>query len=212
MLKKWKVIAPLALSAAGALAAAAVVLLKKDPAEVPKAAAPVKGKAAAAPAKAPKAAPKNLLTGSYSFISGFQNAATVEMTLDYDADALSYAVVEEDFLSYSSDSHVAIVEGEDFRLQIEYAAFYGGEDFLAHIRHVEEKYQGFAPVRFGSVEGVQYLDGDALCFHFAIPDDSDSYLLVTVFKAPGNDAELTDLPQDPNLAALLGSIRFRVSR
>ena len=107
-MKKWTILAPLGLAAAGA---AALLLLKKKPEAK---AASVK----AAPAKkpAPAKAPANLKTGSYSFISGFQNAVTVDMTLDYDADAFSFAVVEEGFLSYSSDSHVAILEGEDFSL------------------------------------------------------------------------------------------------
>ena len=108
-MKKWTILAPLGLAAG---AAAALLLLKKKPAE--KAAAPK-----AAPQKAAPKAPANLKQGSYSFISGFQNAATVDMSLDYDSDAFSFAVVEEGFLSYSSDSHVAILEGEDFSLQVE---------------------------------------------------------------------------------------------
>ena len=90
-MKKWTILAPLGLAAAGA---AALVLLKKKPEAK---AAPAKGGPAKKPA--PVKAPANLKTGSYSFISGFQNASTVEMTLDYDADRFSFAVVEENFLS-----------------------------------------------------------------------------------------------------------------
>ena len=201
-MKKWTILAPLGLAAG---AAAALVLLKKKPAE--KAAAP---KAAPAKKDAPKA-PANLKTGSYSFISGFQNAVTVDMTLDYDADAFSFAVVEEGFLSYSSDSHVAILEGEDFSLQVEYAAYYSGEDFAAHCASLAEKHQDFAPVRYGSVDAVKYLEGDNLCFCIPIPQDDHSYVLVLLFKAKGNDTPLPDLADDPDLGAMLASVRFRKS-
>ena len=77
-MKKWTILAPLGLAAAGA---AALVLLKKKPEAK---AAPAKGGPAKKPA--PAKAPANLKTGSYSFISGFQNASTVKMTLDYGAD------------------------------------------------------------------------------------------------------------------------------
>ena len=197
-MKKWMILAPLGLAAAGA----ALLLLKKKP----EAKAAVK----AAPAKkpAPAKAPANLKTGSYSFISGFQNASTVEMTLDYDADKFSFAVVEENFLSYSSDSHVAILEGEDFSLQLEYAAYYPGEDFAAHCASLAEKHQDFAPVRYGSVDAVKYLEGDALSFCLPIPEDAQSYVQVLLFKAKGNDTPLPDLADDPDLGAMLASVRF----
>ncbi len=186
-MKKWTILAPLGLAAAGA---AALLLLKKNK------------------KPAPAKAPANLKTGSYSFISGFQNASTVEMTLDYDADKFSFAVVEENFLSYSSDSHVAILEGEDFSLQLEYAAFYPGEDFAAHCASLSEKHQDFAPVRYGSVDAVKYLEGDALSFCLPIPEDSQSYVQVLLFKAKGNDTPLPDLADDPDLGAMLSSVRF----
>ena len=199
-MKKWMILAPLGLAAG---AAAALVLLKKKPAE--KASAP---KSAPAKKDAPKA-PANLKTGSYSFISGFQNAATVDMSLDYDSDAFSFAVVEEGFLSYSSDSHVAILEGEDFSLQLEYAAYYSGEDFASHCAALAEKHQDFAPVRYGSVDAVKYLEGDNLCFCIPIPEDSHSYVQVLLFKDKGNDTPLPDMAEDPDLGAILSSIRFR---
>ena len=179
-MKKWMILAPLGLAAAGA----ALLLLKKKPAE----------KAASAktvPVKkpAPAKAPANLKTGSYSFISGFQNASTVEMTL-------------------SSDSHVAILEGEDFSLQLEYAAFYPGEDFAAHCASLAEKHQDFAPVRYGSVDAVKYLEGDALSFCLPIPEDAHSYVQVLLFKAKGNDTPLPELAEAPDLSAILSSVRF----
>ena len=204
MLQKWKVIGPLALGAAGALAAAAAILLKK-PAEEAATAAKVSAPSAPAPAA-------NLKTGSYSFISGYKDAATVELSLDYDPEKFSFAVVEDGFLSDSSDSHVALVYGEDFNIQLEYAGFYAGEDFPAHGKTLVERYQSAGPVEFGALTGICYVDGDALCIALPIPEDDNSYVLVTVLKAADNDTELMDLPADPALGAMLGSISFDIRR
>ena len=202
MLRKWKVIGPLALGAAGALAAAMAILLKKPAEEA--------AGASAAPKKSVPAGP--LSTGIYSFISGNKDAVTVELSLDYNPERFSFEVVAEDFLSYSSDTHVALVSGEDFRFQLEYADYYRGEDFPALGRSLTERYQTAAPVDFGEVTGICYVEGDGLCIALPIPDNDHSYVLVTVFKAPDNDAELLDLPADPELGAMLGSIRFQSHR
>jgi hypothetical protein len=194
-MKKWTILAPLGLAAG----AAALLLMKKKGAK----AAP-----AAKEADAKKAPPANWKTGSYSFISGYQNAATVELRLGYDGDKFSYAVVSEDFLSYSSDSHVALVQGKDFSLQLEYAAYFTGEDFAAHCASLAEKHKSFAPVRYGSVDAVKYLEGDTLCFCVPIPEDEHSYIQVLVFKDKGNDTPLPELAKDPDLSAMLESIRF----
>ena len=171
-LTKWKVLAPLSLAAAGAAALGVVTLLKKiSPTEdAVKTAAPSR-----------TAAPANLKTGSYSFISGYKDAVTLDVSLDYDADKYSFAVIEEDFPSYTSDSHVAVLSGEDFRFQLEYAGYYLGEGFENLIRHVSEKYQGFAPVAYGTNTGVSYTAGDNVCLCFPAGEDPYSYLLVTLF-------------------------------
>ena len=165
---------------------------------------------AAAPKRPAPAAPKNQKTGSYSFISGFQDAATVEVSLDYDADKYSYAVVEEDFLNYTSNSHAAILYGEDFNVQLEYAAYYQGEGFEDLIRQVSEKYRGFAPVAYGGNTGIQYCDGDNVCLCFPAGDDAHSYLLLTLVKGPAWDDEVTALPAHPDLAAMLSSMKVSV--
>ena len=200
-MKKWQMIAPLGLLAAGA--AAAAILLKKKPAA--SGAAPAKGKA---PEKA-KAPAGELRTGSYEFISGFKEAKTVELTLRYDAGRYSFAVIDEEFLAYSSDSHVAVLYGEAFNLQLEYALYYQGEDFAALTREAEGKYQGFGRVAYGGSEGFRYIAGDNVCFCFP-SGDAYSYVLVTLFKAPDNDTELSDMPADPELSALFGSMEIRV--
>ncbi len=201
-MKNTRLLAPLALAAAAALAAGVATLLKK-PAE---AAAPA---AAAAPAPKAPAAPKTRMVGTYSFISGFQNAVTVEMNMDYDGEKYSFVVIEDEFPSYSSDSHVAVVYGEDFNMQLEYAAYYGGEDFAAHCVHLGEKYQGIQPVRYGKLEGVSYIDGDNMCLNLAIPGDANSYLLVTLMKNPDYDEDYTTLPNHPDVGYMLSSLRFQ---
>lgn len=197
MFRKWKVIAPLALTAAGALASGVAILLQKLPKEASPAAESV-----------PTAKPANLKTGSYSFISGFKDAETVELSMDYDPEKFSFAIVEDEFLNYSSDSHVAIVYGEEFNLQLEYAGYYSGEDFAAHSAALMEKYQTRGEITCGTLKGVWVLDGDNIAMHFPIPDDKHSYLLVTVQKTPDYDDELTTLPQYAPLKALLSTVRF----
>ncbi len=199
-MSKNRVVATLSLAAAAALAAGVAALLKKPAQE----AAPV------SPAPAAKAAPKALCVGSYSFISGFQNAATVEMELNYDPEKYSFVVIEDEFPSYSSDSHVALVCGEDFNMQLEYAAYYHGEDFAAHVRGLGEKYQGVAPVRYGETEGVRFIDGDNVCLHLPIPNDTNSYLLVTLMKNPEYDEDYTTLPAHKDVQAMLASLRYTI--
>lgn len=198
-MKKWQIIVPLSLAAVGG--AIGLVLMRKKAPAAPAAKAQSSGRAAPA-----KKAPANEKTGSYSFISGFRNAATMELTLRYDADRFSFDVVEEDFLVYSSDSHVALMEGEDFLLQIEYAAFYTGEDFEAHTKAVREKHGDLVPAAFGANRGIRYFEGDNVCFHF--PVDEHSYVLITAMKAKGNDDPLSALPEYEDLKDILGSIQL----
>ena len=200
-MRKNRIIASLAVTAAAALAAGVATLLKKPAQE---AAAP----ASAAPS-AP-AVPKMRMCGSYSFISGYQDAVTVELGMDYDGENYSFVVIEDEFPSYSSDSHVAVVYGKDFNMQIEYAAFYQGEDFAAHCRSVAEKYHGVAPVRYGSHEGIRFIDGDNVCAALPIPGDTHSYVLVTLMKNPDYDEDVSTLPEHPDVRYMLSSLRFQI--
>ena len=201
-MNKWKVIAPLALTAAGALAAGLASLRRKDGAGAP---APAGNAAPPAPGK--------LVTGAYSFISGYQDAATVELTLRFDPERGSFAVVAEDFLSYSSASHVAVYEEEDFKAQIEYVPYYAGEDFEAHTKGLAEKYTDLAPVRYASLRGVRYTDGDAVCLCFPIPGDASSCVLFTLFRVKKDDDHpLAALPESPAVKALLDSAKLELRR
>ena len=189
-MKKWKVIAPLALTAAGALATGiAVLLTKTDDAAVPAAGEK------AAPAVKP-VDPARLKTGSYSFISGYKDAATVELRVSYDGEAFSYTVVEDEFLSESSDS------------QFEYAPFFGGEDFAAHRAALAEKHTDLQEVAFGENRGLQYLAGDNVCIHLPIPGDAYSYVLVTVLKNAAFDGDVTEIPALPAFRQILESVAF----
>jgi len=196
MLVKWKVIAPLALTAAGAVATGIAVLRQKLPPEAP------------AAQTAPTAEAPIPNTGFYSFISGFQDAATVELSIDYDPEKFSFVVVEDEFLNYSSVSHAAILYGNDFNVQLEYAPYYSGEDFAAHRAALEEKYQTRGEIECGAHKGLWVLDGDNIVIHFPIPGDAHSYLLVTVQKTPDYDDEITTLPNYAPLRELLSTIRF----
>ena len=192
----------LALPVAAAGGAAAFLLIKKTSKP-----AGGKGSSASSPAKAP-AVPAAAKEGSYSFISGFQDAATVEMKFTYDAEQFHYAVVEDEFLAESGDSHVGILRGPAFSAQFEYGSYYSGEDFEKHCRELAAKHRDIAAVSCGSLSGMKYRDGDNFCLVFPIPEDSHSYLLVTLVKAPDNDDALEALPDYPELRFLLGSASF----
>lgn len=196
-MNKWKVIAPLGVLAAAGAAAALILKQKDAPAET---GAPKAGKKDA-PAE------KQMKTGEYSFVSGFKDARTVEAALDYDALRFSFDVIGEDFLCYSSDSHVAVITGEDFSMQMEYAPFFKDEDFATLAAAVEKKYKDFARVSFGGVEGIRYREGDGVCFCLAV--DEYSYLLLTLIKAQGCDKTLEELAAGEDLAELLGTLRIR---
>ena len=194
-MNKWKIIAPLgALAAAGA---AAALLLKKKDEPAPKASAGTK-----------KSAPREvqMKTGEYSFVSGFKDARTVEVKLDYDALRFGFDVIGEDFLCFSSDSHVAVISGEDFSMQMEYASFYKGEDFALIGEAAQKKYAHYAPVSFASLEGFRYREGDGVCF--CLPVDEYSYLLLTLLRAEGCDQTIEELAGGEDLRELLDSIRI----
>ena len=197
-MKNWKIVVPLGLAAAGA--AAALLLMKKpadgeSPAEEKKAAPPANGK-----------------EGAYSFISGFKDPVTVEAVIRFDPEKFSFSVISEEYLSPSSDSHVAVLWGEDYHVQMEYAAYYPGEDFEAMSKAVADKFKGVTPVRFVENEGLRYLDGDSYGIRLRIPGDDNSYLLLTVIRAAADPDDFAALPEDPAFAAMLAGIRFTLRR
>ncbi len=190
----------LALPAAVSAGAAAVLLLKKRGKTEPK--------KTASSEKASPVAPESVKEASYSFISGFKDAATVELKFPYDAEHFVFSVVEDDFLSESDDSHVGILSGEDFSAQFEYAGYYNGESYEAFLSALSSRYRDLSTLSYGGHSALKYRNGDNLCLVFQIPDDSQSYLLVTLVKAKDNDDELDALPEYPELRFMLEAMSF----
>ena len=199
----WKILAPAAVAAAGVVAAALITkkLANKDSGAAEKPAPSAKPAAKPFSLKAPA-------TGSYSFISGFQDASTVELSVPYDKETGSFAVLQDEFPSESGDSHVAVLCEEGFTAQFEYASYFRGEDFAELQGQLAEKHRDLAPAVFGPNAGVRFLDGDSFVFLFPILDDPYSYLHVTLMKARGNDDTLEEVAAYPSLAYTLAGLRF----
>lgn len=195
-MKKTLFLAP---AGAFAIGAAALFLYRKNKAAKAAAEKPEGGRAAS---KAPDAA------ASYSFASGFKDARTVEAAFRYDGEKFSFATVSEDYLTSTGVSHAGILRGEDFAMQMEYASYYGGEDFEALAKHVGESFKGFGRVACGGLDGIRYYDGKSLCLAF--PAGAD-YLLMT-FVVPGDDAddEYLALWNNIDVQTLLASLSITV--
>ncbi len=205
-MKKALILVPVCAAAAGAAVFFAMKKPKGEAAPKEKKAPAAKGGAASKKEK--KAAPKDLKSGSYSFISGFQNAAEVEMSLQYDSNVYFFEIIDEDFLTYSSDSHVAVIRGADFSMQLEYAGYYGGEDFSGLSKSVSERYQGFGEVSYGAVKGIKYLDGDSVCLCIPVTDDQASYILVNILASKDYDEPFYTLVDHPDVKDIIASMQF----
>lgn len=189
---KRKLLIPAGILSAGA---AALLLMKKKPAEA---------KAKAAPAAAKAAQPANAAEGAYSFVSGYKDAQTRRLGLKYDADAFSFAVVSEDYLIYSGDSHVALLTGEDYNVQIEYAAYYTGEGFDAMAARAREKYATCADVTVNGIRGIRYIEGDAVVT--CLEADEYSYVIVSAMKAKESKIALPDIVNEAPLAYMFSTV------
>ena len=146
-----------------------------------------------------KTAERNLSVGTYSFVSGFKDAATVDVKVPYDADRFDFNVVEEGFLCPTSDSHVAVMYGADFNVQLEYVPFYAGDCFDS-ARESAKSRPGFAEIP----EGFRYVDGDSV--YICLPVDDFSYLLATVMLSKGSELKFDALPDAPELSELISGI------
>ena len=196
-----------AVPAAAAAAGAGFFLLKKKKGSA-SAAVKKPGSNAAQRSTAPAVDPASLKEGVYSFISGFQDAATVEARFRYDGSRFSSAVVEDEFPVVSGDSHVAVLYGEDFSAQLEYGSYYSGEDFTRLKAELSKKYADLKDVAYGENKGLLYQNGDNLCLDFPIPGDRHSYLHLTLIKEKGNDDPLSALPEYADVKAILSSLAF----
>ena len=117
-------------------------------------------------------------------------------------------MVEDEFLTESGDSHVGILSGEDFSVQVEYGSYYSGEDFTLLTQELSSRHPDLDTAAYGALTGVKFRDGDHFCLAFPIPEDTHSYLLLTLVKAPDNDDEIETIPEAPDFRCLLNSASF----
>lgn len=187
-MKKWKIIVPAALVSVTALSFA---LARKKT-------APATDATPSKPAN--KLKPVNVSEGHYSFVSGFKDAVTVDVKVCYDADNFDFNVVEDGFLCYTGDSHVAVMYGSNINLQFEYTPFYSGDDFEKLREGCKDAHPGYACVS----SGFRYVDGDSV--YICLPVDGYSYLLITAMLSKGSELKFEDLADAPELAGLISGI------
>ncbi len=200
-MKKWLIAIPVAAAAAGA----ALLLTKKGGSAAPKAEKPAAKKSA--DKKAAGFALKNAKVGVYSFASGYKDAKTVEVSLSYDESKHSFTVASEDFIAPTGDSHAAIIYAEDFAIQVEYAAYYHGEDFEAMSKSLAEQFKGFGKVSFNGIDGVSYINGGNYCMAFPAAESTADYVLVTVvLMGEDNEEERENLPTNPEMNAIMNTL------
>ena len=101
-----------------------------------------------------------------------------------------------------------MISGEDFSIQMEYAAYYKGEDLAFITDKAAKEYKGFAAVSFAGASGFRYREGDSICFCLGV--DEYSYLLLTLLKAEGCDKTVEELAEGADLKALLDTLRVRL--
>ena len=199
-MKKWLIAVP-----AAAAAGAVLLLSRKGKPAAPKAEKPAARKPAGK--KSAAVALKNPKTGVYSFASGYKDAKTVEVSLSYDADIHSFTVASEDFIAPTGDSHAAIIYAEDFAMQVEYAAYYHGENFEALSKSIEGQFKGFGKVSFNGIDGVCYLNGGNYCMAFPAADATADYVLITVvLMGDDNEEERVKLPSNPEMNAIMNTL------
>ncbi len=204
-MKKWLVIAPIAAAAA---AGAALALKGRTGAEKKPAV-----KAAAKPAaksggkKSAEFSIKNPKSGVYSFASGYRDAKEITVSVTYDADKHGFAVVSEGYITDSGDSHVAILNADDFAIQIEYAPYYHGEDFAALEKSVEENYKNFGRVSFKDASGICFTNGGSYCMAFPAAGSTADYVLATVvLMGDDNEDERVKLRSNPEMLAIMDTL------
>ncbi len=180
---------------AGGAVAAVMALGKKKPAA--KGAAP-----AAKGAKKPEM--KNPKDVVFSYVSGYQDPATIEVAIKFDADKVDLAVIEEGFMVPTSNPQVVTAFSGMFNLQLEPSNFYSGENFESMCAEAAKKFTGFGEVEYGALKGIKYSAGDGIAFCF--PVDDASYLLINAFKGSDNDDEVADLPTNAALSFFLENI------
>ena len=150
---------------------------------------------------------KNPKSGVYSFASGYKDAKEITVTVTYDADKHAFGVVSEGYITDSGDSHVAIINADDFSIQIEYAPYYHGEDFAALEKSVEENYKNFGKVSFKNASGICFTNGGSYCMAFPAADSTADYVLATVvLMGDDNEDERVKLRSNPEMLAIMDTL------
>lgn len=210
-MKKWLVIAPIAAAAAAACAVFApksktvCVCVGADKKSAAKAAA--KPSAKSGGKKSAEFSMKNPQSGVYSFASGYKDSKEITVSVTYDADKHGFAVVSEGYITDSGDSHVAIVNADDFAIQIEYAPYYHGEDFAALEKSVEENYKNFGRVSFKNASGICFTNGGSYCMAFPAAGSTADYVLATVvLMGDDNEDERVKLRSNPEMLAIMDTL------
>ena len=151
--------------------------------------------------------PKKLTSAAYSFASGYKDAKTVNVGFAYDSERFNYAVVSEDFIAETGDSHVGILRGEELAAQLEYAAHCSGEDFAALTAHVSQRYKGYGKISCNNIDGIRYYDGKSLCVALPIAGVSADYVLITVIPAgDSGEDDYLELWDNADFQALLNTM------
>ena len=204
-MKKWLIIAPIAAAAA---AGAALALKGKSGADKkPAAKTASKPAAKAAGGKNAEFSIKNPKSGVYSFASGYKDAKEITVTVTYDADKHAFGVVSEGYITDSGDSHVAIINADDFSIQIEYAPYYHGEDFAALEKSVEENYKNFGKVSFKNASGICFTTGGTYCLACPAAGSTADYVLATVvLLGDDNEDERVKLRSNPEMLAIMDTL------
>lgn len=198
-MKKWLIVVPVAAAAA---AGAAFVLGrgKSDKPAEKKQAKPAGKKDAGFSIKNPK-------TGVYTFASGYKDAAEISVKVSYDADKHSFAVVSEDFVADTGDSHAAVIYANDFAMQLEYAPYYHGEGFAELTASIREHYKNFGTVSFNGIDGICYTNGGSYCMAFPAAASSADYVLVTVvLMGDDSEEEREKLRTNPEMLAIMNTL------
>ncbi len=199
MFTKWKIIAALAMTAAGAAVSGLAVLMQK---------LPVREEEPEQTARPEDAPLPETASGIWSFPSASDPGTEVELSLSYDPGSCSFAIVEDELLRYSCSLQAAILYGPDFNMQLENEALRENEDPSGHFAALREKYPVHGDLDTGSLQGVWVLEGENVLVRLPVPADERSVLLVTLQKTPAYTSALTSLPYYGPIRTILQSLRF----
>jgi len=202
-MKKWMAVIPAAVAAG----AAALMMTKKDSDSPAK--KDSSGKAASGGKKEKAAAPKALKLAEYSFASGYKDAKTVLVSFQYDSNIADYSVISEEYLCETDDSHAGVLHGYEIDMQVEYAAYYHGEDFAAMTKDVQERFKNVQDMTAGGNTGIRYFNGNKMCLAFPVEGSTADYVLISVLRKGDKADEYEALPELDELQDILKTLQIK---